>query len=64
MSMAPTRISSRAASKVVAIGELDGTKVEVGNVVVFAKFSGTEIELDGEDLLILDAEDVLGVVEE
>jgi len=48
---------------VLAVGDLDGTKVEVGDTIVFAKYSGTEIKLDGEDLLILDTDDVLGVVE-
>jgi chaperonin GroES len=32
--------------------------------VVFAKYSGTEIRIDNEDYLILDADDLLGVVEE
>lgn len=50
-------------AEVVAVGDLDGVKVEVGEVIVFAKYSGTEIKLDGEDFLILDIEDVLGVVE-
>jgi co-chaperonin GroES (HSP10) len=33
---------------------------EVGDTVVFAKYSNTEIRLDGEGLLILDAEDCSG----
>ncbi len=50
-------------AEVLAVGDPDGTKVEAGDVIVFAKYSGTEIKLDGEDLLILDAEDLLGVLE-
>jgi chaperonin GroES len=34
-----------------------------GDVIVFAKYSGTEISLDGEDYMILDADDILGIVE-
>ena len=58
-------------AKVVAVGEGklndDGQRVSVeaaeGDVIVFAKYSGTEISLDGEDYMILDADDILGIVE-
>jgi chaperonin GroES len=58
-------------AKVVAVGEgkldSDGQRVPVevaqGEVIVFAKYSGTEISLDGEDYMILDADDILGIVE-
>jgi chaperonin GroES len=58
-------------AKVVAVGEgkldRDGQRVPVeaeqGDVIVFAKYSGTEISLDGEDYMILDADDILGIVE-
>ncbi|HSK82683.1 MAG TPA: co-chaperone GroES [Rubrobacter sp.] len=58
-------------AKVVAIGEgkldSDGQRVPVevapDDVIVFAKYSGTEISLDGEDYMILDADDILGIVE-
>ncbi|MCC6177911.1 MAG: co-chaperone GroES [Chloroflexi bacterium] len=35
----------------------------VGDVVLFAKYSGTEFKLDNEDLLILSERDVLAVIE-
>ena len=58
-------------AKIVAVGEgkldKDGQRVPVevaqGDVIVFAKYSGTEISLDGEDYMILDADDILGIVE-
>jgi chaperonin GroES len=51
-------------AEVVAVGQFeDGVKVSEGDVIVFAKYSGTEIKLDGEDYMILDADDILGVVE-
>jgi len=37
--------------------------VKAGDTVLFAKYAGTEIKLDGEDHLILREDDVLGVVE-
>ncbi len=52
-------------AEVVAVGEFEnGKKVNQGDVVVFAKYSGTEITLEGEDYMILDADDILGVVED
>jgi len=51
-------------AEVVAVGELeDGIKVSEGDVIVFAKYSGTEISLEGDDYMILDADDILGIVE-
>lgn len=40
--------------------ELD---VKVGDRILFGKWSGTEIKLDGEDLLIMKESDVMGVIE-
>jgi chaperonin GroES len=50
-------------AEVVAVGENEDVKVSVGDVVVVRKYSGTEVELDGEEHRIVDAEDVLGVIE-
>jgi chaperonin GroES len=51
-------------AEVVAVGQFEnGVKVNEGDVIVFAKYSGTEISLDGEDYMILDADDILGIVE-
>src|SRR6201991_1025045 len=43
-------------------GELIPTDVAVGDTVVYSKYGGTEITSDGEDLLILNARDVLAKV--
>ncbi len=52
-------------AKVVEVGEFEnGVKLNQGDTIVFAKYSGTEISLDGEDYMILDADDILGVVED
>ena len=58
-------------AEVVSVGEgkLDdnGSRVPVGvsegDRIVFAKYSGTEIKLDDVEYMILDADDILGVVE-
>src|SRR5919108_4187448 len=43
-------------------GELVPLDVAVGDTVVYSKYGGTEITIDGEDLLILTARDVLAKV--
>ena len=50
-------------AEVVAVGAHEDVKVSVGDVVVVRKYSGTEVELDGEEHRIVDAEDVLGVIQ-
>jgi chaperonin GroES len=37
--------------------------VEVGNRVIFAKYAGTEIKMDGDKLLIMKESDILGIVQ-
>jgi chaperonin GroES len=50
-------------AEVVAVGAHEDVKVSVGDVVVVRKYSGTEVKLNGEEQRIIDAEDILGVVE-
>lgn len=45
-----------------ATGEVIAMDVAVGDVVVYSKYGGTEISSAGEDLLILNARDVLAIV--
>ena len=44
-------------------GKLIPVGVKVGDTILFGKYSGSEVELDGEEHLIMREEDVLGVVE-
>jgi chaperonin GroES len=44
-------------------GDLIPMEVSEGDRVVYSKYGGTEIKVDGEELLILSARDVLAVVE-
>ncbi len=44
-------------------GKLVPLDVKVGDRILFGKWSGTEIKLDGEELLIMKESDVMGVVE-
>ncbi|MCO7736811.1 co-chaperone GroES [Brucella intermedia] len=45
-------------------GKLVELDVKVGDRIQFGKWSGTEIRLDGEDLLIMKESDVMGVIEQ
>lgn len=49
--------------KVADNGSLSPLTVKVGDQVIFGKYSGTEIKVDGEDRLILKEEDILGIIE-
>jgi chaperonin GroES len=49
--------------KVLEDGKVRPLDVKAGDRVLFGKYSGTEIKIDGEDHLILREEEVLGVVE-
>jgi chaperonin GroES len=44
-------------------GSRRGLAVEVGNRVLFGKYAGTEVTIDGDELLILRESDLHGVVE-
>ena len=44
-------------------GKLQPIDVKVGDTVVFGKYSGTEVKIDGDELLIIREDDVLGVLE-
>jgi chaperonin GroES len=44
-------------------GELIPTELKAGDRVLFGKWSGTEVKIDGQDLLIMKESDILGVVE-
>ena len=50
-------------AEVISVGAHEDVKVSVGDVVVVRKYSGTELKLNGEEQRIIDAEDILGVVE-
>ena len=44
-------------------GKLIPPDVKAGDRVLFGKWSGTEVKIDGEDLLIMKESDVMGVIE-
>jgi chaperonin GroES len=58
--------------EVVAVGpgargddnELVPLDVKVGDRILFGKWSGTEVKIDGEDLLIMKESDIMGIIED
>ncbi len=58
--------------EVIAVGpgarDEDGERIEldvkVGDRILFGKWSGTEVKIDGEDLLIMKESDIMGVIEQ
>ena len=49
--------------KITDDGKVQPLDVKKGNVVLFSKYAGTEVNLDGEEHLIIREDDVLGVLE-
>jgi len=49
--------------KILESGDVRPLDVKVGDKVLFGKYSGTEVKVDGEDLLVMREEDIMGVVE-
>ena len=57
------KISAVGKGKVNDDGKVTPLDVKVGDVILFGKYSGSEIKLNGEEHLIMREEDILGVVE-
>jgi chaperonin GroES len=44
-------------------GDVRSLSVKVGDVVLFGKYSGTEVRIDGKDLVVMREDDIMGVIE-
>ena len=44
-------------------GKIAPLDVKVGDIVLFGKWSGTEVKIDGQDLLIMKESDIMGVLD-
>jgi chaperonin GroES len=49
--------------KILDNGEVRPLDVKVGDKVLFSKYGGTEIKVEGEDLLVMREDDITGVIE-
>ncbi len=44
-------------------GDTRALAVKVGDVVLFGKYSGTEVKIDGEELVVMREDDIMGIIE-
>ncbi len=49
--------------KILENGDVRPLDVKVGDRILFGKYSGTEVKLDGKDLLVMREDDIMGIVE-
>ena len=57
------KIKSVGKGKLLEGGDIRPLDVKVGDRVLFGKYSGTEVKLDGQDLLVMREEDIMAVIE-
>jgi chaperonin GroES len=71
-SLTPTAKEKPSQGEVIAVGpggrdeagKLIPIDVKVGDRVLFGKWSGTEVKIDGQELLIMKESDIMGIIEE
>ena len=44
-------------------GEVRALDVKVGDKILFGKYSGTEVKMDGDELVVMREEDIMAIVE-
>jgi len=49
--------------KILDNGEVRALEVKAGDRVLFGKYAGNEVKIDGEELLVMREEDIMGVIE-
>ena len=56
-------VQSVGPGKLTSDGKLQAMSIKVGDEILFGKYSGTEIKIANEDLLVMREEDIMGVIE-
>ena len=49
--------------KILDNGDVRALAVKVGDVVLFGKYSGTEVKINGQELVVMREDDIMGIVE-
>ncbi len=57
------RILAVGKGKILESGEIRPLDVKIGDKVLFGKYSGTEVKMDGDDVLVMREEDIMAVIE-
>jgi chaperonin GroES len=58
------KVTAVGKGKILDSGDMRPLDVSVGDRVLFGKYAGTEVKVNGEDLLVLREEDIMGVIED
>ncbi len=61
----PTRgeVLAVGTGKVLDNGQVRELHVKVGDIVLFGKYAGNEVKIDGEEIVVMREEDIMGVIE-
>ena len=57
------RVLAVGKGKILESGEIRPLDVKIGDKVLFGKYSGTEVKMDGDDVLVMREEDIMAVIE-
>ncbi len=57
------RVIAVGKGKILESGEVRPLDVKIGDKVLFGKYSGTEVKVDGDDVLVMREEDIMAVIE-
>jgi chaperonin GroES len=57
------KVLSVGKGKILENGDVRPVDLKVGETVLFGKYSGTEVKVDGEELLVMREEDIMAVIE-
>ncbi|NBU24289.1 MAG: co-chaperone GroES [Gammaproteobacteria bacterium] len=57
------KIIATGKGKILEDGKVRALDVKVGDKILFGKYSGTEVKIDGEELLVMREEDIMAVIE-
>ncbi len=64
MSAKELQFSAEARERLLAGVNILSNAVKAGDRILFGKWSGTEVKIDGQDMLIMKESDILGIIEE
>ena len=56
-------VSAIGGGKLLDNGDARALAVKVGDVVLFGKYSGTEVKIEGQELVVMREDDIMGVIE-
>nr|VFK24217.1 MAG: chaperonin GroES [Candidatus Kentron sp. MB]VFK30581.1 MAG: chaperonin GroES [Candidatus Kentron sp. MB]VFK75310.1 MAG: chaperonin GroES [Candidatus Kentron sp. MB] len=58
------KVTAVGKGKILEKGEIRPLDIQIGDRVLFGKYSGTEVKIDGEELLVMREEDIMAIIEE